>query len=314
MKKVKSNASKNQLRALDNPGSVRANEPFLPVQPQELREGVPPASIIGFNGQLFDPVSGTYLLGNGYRAYSPTMRAFYSPDSLSPFGSGGVSRYQYCNLNPVNYTDPSGHLASRAGWGIVLGITAIALGVGVIGIFVMPAIAAGTLTLSGSIVAGMAALGAVAGAGAIVTGALAANASSLGISPEGEDSLAWASLVLGISGVVLSTGALALAKANPGLAAAASARMRPVAGAAGRRLDAAHFRTGSEAVTFSRTNIRLAGPPAREASALATRSVSSVQRTFAQTASQSGRAPGTGFSELGSAILSSRKFPIRLGR
>ncbi|AZE50361.1 hypothetical protein C4K04_4706 [Pseudomonas chlororaphis] len=167
--------------------------------PWALSGGLPAASVLGFNGQLLNAVSGTYLLGNGYRAYSPAMRAFYSPDSLSPFGAGGVSRYQYCNLDPINYTDPSGHLASRAGWGIVLGITAIALGVGVMGIFVMPAIYAGTLTLSGSIVAGMAVLGTVAGAGAIVTGALAANASSLGISPEGEDSLAWASLGLGIA-------------------------------------------------------------------------------------------------------------------
>ncbi|AZE49062.1 YD repeat protein [Pseudomonas chlororaphis] len=121
MNKVKNNASKNQRRALDNPVSVRANEPFLPTQQPGLRENVPTASIIGFNGQLFDSVSGTYLLGNGYRAYSPTMRAFYSPDSLSPFGAGGVSRYQYCNLNPVNYTDPSGHSAI----GIAISIIAI---------------------------------------------------------------------------------------------------------------------------------------------------------------------------------------------
>ncbi|AZE49056.1 YD repeat protein [Pseudomonas chlororaphis] len=77
--------------------------------PWALSGGLPAASVIGFNGQLLNAVSGTYLLGNGYRAYSPAMRAFYSPDSLSPFGAGGVSRYQYCNLNPVNYTDPSGH-------------------------------------------------------------------------------------------------------------------------------------------------------------------------------------------------------------
>ncbi|AZE49077.1 YD repeat protein [Pseudomonas chlororaphis] len=125
MKKVKSNASKNQLQALDNPGAVRVNEPFLPTQPQELRESVPRASIIGFNGQLFDSISGTYLLGNGYRAYSPTMRAFYSPDSLSPFGAGGVSRYQYCNLNPVNYTDPSGHSVVGTAIGIIAALSAV---------------------------------------------------------------------------------------------------------------------------------------------------------------------------------------------
>lgn len=123
MKKANSKSSKKQQGALGDHVSVRANEPFLPAQPsrdqQEFRVSVPTASIIGFNGQLFDSVSGTYLLGNGYRAYSPTMRAFYSPDNLSPFGAGGVSRYQYCNLNPVNYTDPSGHSVVGTAIGII---------------------------------------------------------------------------------------------------------------------------------------------------------------------------------------------------
>ncbi|MFJ2713286.1 RHS repeat-associated core domain-containing protein [Pseudomonas sp. NPDC087346] len=67
-------------------------------------------SSIGFKGYLMESVSGCYFLGNGYRLYDPRMRAFYSPDSLSPFGAAGVNRYQYCNLDPVNMKDPSGHI------------------------------------------------------------------------------------------------------------------------------------------------------------------------------------------------------------
>ncbi|WP_459203080.1 RHS repeat-associated core domain-containing protein, partial [Pseudomonas fragariae (ex Marin et al. 2024)] len=42
----------------------------------------------GFNGERPDPLTGHYLLGNGYRAYNPVLMRFNSPDSLSPFGKG----------------------------------------------------------------------------------------------------------------------------------------------------------------------------------------------------------------------------------
>ncbi|WP_080290182.1 RHS repeat-associated core domain-containing protein [Pseudomonas syringae] len=63
----------------------------------------------GFNGEHADPVTGHYLLGNGYRAYNPTLMRFNSPDSLSPFGEGGLNAYGYCVGDPVNRRDPSGH-------------------------------------------------------------------------------------------------------------------------------------------------------------------------------------------------------------
>ncbi|UXU86136.1 RHS repeat-associated core domain-containing protein [Burkholderia sp. S-53] len=72
---------------------------------------------IGFNGYLRDPVTGCYVLGNGYRFYNPLLRAFHSPDGLSPFGEAGINRYQYCNLDPVNNSDPSGAApAAGAEW------------------------------------------------------------------------------------------------------------------------------------------------------------------------------------------------------
>ncbi len=69
------------------------------------------AGLPAFNGQQPDPVTGHYLLGNGYRAYNPALMRFNSPDSLSPFGEGGLNAYAYCAGDPVNRSDPSGHKA-----------------------------------------------------------------------------------------------------------------------------------------------------------------------------------------------------------
>ncbi|KPZ27186.1 RHS repeat-associated core domain-containing protein [Pseudomonas syringae group genomosp. 3] len=66
----------------------------------------------GFNGERADPVTGHYLLGNGYRAFNPVLMRFNSPDSLSPFGRGGLNAYAYCQGDPVNRSDPGGHISS----------------------------------------------------------------------------------------------------------------------------------------------------------------------------------------------------------
>lgn len=63
----------------------------------------------GFNGERPDPFTGVTHLGNGYRAYNPVLMRFTSPDSESPFGVGGINPYAYCENDPVNFTDPSGH-------------------------------------------------------------------------------------------------------------------------------------------------------------------------------------------------------------
>ena len=67
------------------------------------------ASVLGFNGERADPVTGHYLLGNGYRAFNPVLMRFNSPDSWSPFGRGGINSYGYVGGDPVNRVDPSGH-------------------------------------------------------------------------------------------------------------------------------------------------------------------------------------------------------------
>jgi len=66
-------------------------------------------SLLGFNGERPDPVTGHYLLGNGYRAFNPVLMRFNSPDSWSPFGEGGLNAYGYCAGHPVIQSDPTGH-------------------------------------------------------------------------------------------------------------------------------------------------------------------------------------------------------------
>ncbi|MHC8398659.1 RHS repeat domain-containing protein [Pseudomonas sp. MDT1-17] len=66
-------------------------------------------SLLGFNGEQLDRLTGLYLLGNGYRAYSPGLMRFLSPDSMSPFGAGGLNPYAYCGGDPINRVDPTGH-------------------------------------------------------------------------------------------------------------------------------------------------------------------------------------------------------------
>jgi RHS repeat-associated protein len=70
------------------------------------------AALLGFNGEWQDSVPGGYHLGKGYRMYNPALRRFTSPDSLSPFGAGGINSYSYCAGDPINHTDPSGHALS----------------------------------------------------------------------------------------------------------------------------------------------------------------------------------------------------------
>ncbi|MDZ5741628.1 RHS repeat-associated core domain-containing protein [Pseudomonas asiatica] len=65
-----------------------------------------------FNGHLL--LWYLYLLGNGYRAFNPVLMCFQSPDSQSPFGAGGLNCYAYCAGDPVNFSDPSGHVRSRS--------------------------------------------------------------------------------------------------------------------------------------------------------------------------------------------------------
>src|SRR5476651_91033 len=79
----------------------------------------------GFNGEQPDPVTGHYLLGNGYRAFNPVLMRFNSPDSWSPFGEGGLNAYGYCGGDSVNRSDPTGHFIFPKGYNLFKGIANI---------------------------------------------------------------------------------------------------------------------------------------------------------------------------------------------
>ncbi|NUU38563.1 RHS repeat-associated core domain-containing protein [Pseudomonas sp. C2B4] len=79
--------------------------------PYGCRYGSGWLSLLGFNGERQDPVTGRYFLGNGYRGFNPILMRFDTPDSWSPFGKGGLNPYVYCLGDPVNRRDPSGHFS-----------------------------------------------------------------------------------------------------------------------------------------------------------------------------------------------------------
>ncbi|WP_296266407.1 RHS repeat-associated core domain-containing protein [Pseudomonas sp. UBA6562] len=63
---------------------------------------------LAYCGEYRDRVSGQYLLGHGRRVYNSSLMRFHSPDSLSPFGQGGLNPYAYCMGDPINHVDRTG--------------------------------------------------------------------------------------------------------------------------------------------------------------------------------------------------------------
>ncbi|WP_080891830.1 RHS repeat-associated core domain-containing protein [Pseudomonas syringae group genomosp. 3] len=111
-RRTESNQSNCALLATDQQQSVIAAQSlafaYTPYGHRQPSTG--PMNLPGFTGERADPVTGHYLLGNGYRAFNPVLMRFNSPDSLSPFGEGGLNAYAYCEGDPVNRVDPSGHM------------------------------------------------------------------------------------------------------------------------------------------------------------------------------------------------------------
>lgn len=102
------------LLATEPQGSVilalaEGDRQALAYSPYGHRPHAAEASLLGFNRERPEPLTGHYLLGNGYRALMPALGRFNSPDSWSPFGKGGLNAYAYCQGDPVNRVDPSGH-------------------------------------------------------------------------------------------------------------------------------------------------------------------------------------------------------------
>ena len=110
---------------VDSSGQQAANQTYLPygdvwgVSANDL-----PTSFT-FTGQREAPETG--LMYYVARFYDPEIGHFIQADTIIPSSGNpiGWNRYAYANYNPINYNDPSGHLA-------LLAIAAIVVGVGLI--------------------------------------------------------------------------------------------------------------------------------------------------------------------------------------
>lgn len=162
-----SSKQSNPSRDRPEPVDTGASQPirYQPNGLWRLRSPVGGATTLpplGFNGELREKKTGWYILGNGYRAYNPVLGRFHSPDRLSPFDRGGLNPYTYCLGDPINYRDPTGHLA-------IFG-----LGASLLGRLATPA---GALTAA-SIVSGVAAVAVMNKDPAIGTALLVISAAS----------------------------------------------------------------------------------------------------------------------------------------
>ena len=86
----------------------------------------PSGSQLAFNGQWREADGRGYLLGNGYRAFHPSLQRFIQPDLLSPFGKGGAHAYAYCAAEPVNRLDPSGRSFTLLSVGLAVNLLSTA--------------------------------------------------------------------------------------------------------------------------------------------------------------------------------------------
>lgn len=143
------------------------------------------SSILGFNGEHRDTVSGNTFLGNGYRAHIPTLMRFNCPDSRAPFGTGNINPYVYCAGDPVNRADPSGHMSRYAWLGFGLSVAGIVMGI----ISLVAAIPTSGLSLAAASGFFAATTGIVADAMSVVSNVTSGRISS---------ALIWASLALGV--------------------------------------------------------------------------------------------------------------------
>ncbi|WP_233268227.1 RHS repeat-associated core domain-containing protein [Pantoea sp. BAV 3049] len=151
----------------------------------------------GFNGERPDPVSGSYHLGNGYRAYNPVLGRFNCPDSLSPFGAGGINPYAYCAGDPVNHTDPTGHISWQGIVGIIGGVIGLGLSLFTAGASIA---AAGSLAAAWSSASATSLVVGGLGIAADVTGI--ASGATEDVNPEATTVLGWVSMATGLAGMV----------------------------------------------------------------------------------------------------------------
>ena len=106
----------------------------------------------GFNGELKDISDPNYYpLGNGTRGFMAGVGRFLSSDTLY-MSSGEINPYAYCDADPVNAADPSGHGLFKAIFGLIIGIasTVLAIATGGSALVVAAGIAAGVTSIVSS--------------------------------------------------------------------------------------------------------------------------------------------------------------------
>ncbi len=112
------NGSNSVLAELNQSGLNRASYTPYGHHSSEFKS----SSDFGFNGEIREPITSWYTLGNGNRVYNPVLMRFHSPDKFSPFDAGGLNAYMYCVGDPINRTDPTGNFPI---WkGITVGLLA----------------------------------------------------------------------------------------------------------------------------------------------------------------------------------------------
>ncbi|MHA6194868.1 RHS repeat-associated core domain-containing protein [Pseudomonas wadenswilerensis] len=107
----------------------------------EWTDGEKSTTWLGFKGEPLNRMR-LYHFGNGYRIYDPAWGRFLTRDSLSPFGAGGAAGYVFCNGDPVNYHDPSGHqiVAQYERWSTapLIETTVFRVVIGALGVVISP--------------------------------------------------------------------------------------------------------------------------------------------------------------------------------
>jgi|GEM_PF-4542920 len=159
-------------------------------------------SLFGFNGEHRDSDLEVYLLGAGYRFYSPSLMRFITPDSPfnSPLGAGGLNPYSYCLGDPVNNADPTGQI-SWQGW--------VSMAVGGIGLMMTVLTGGLSIVAASGILATSLAIGATAAS--LVSGVTAIVGTAISdVSPNATRVLRWVSLGTGL--LSFSSGAAGMAQ------------------------------------------------------------------------------------------------------
>ena len=109
-----------------------------------------------FTGQRLD---GTSLYYYNARYYDPQIGRFISPDATGQYLNNPqtLNRYSYCQNNPLNRTDPTGHFSWRTAFKVatvvlaVAAVVAVSIAVPALVVAAAPAIAAFAPVITGAI-------------------------------------------------------------------------------------------------------------------------------------------------------------------